>query len=589
MIFTGNLTEDPDAALQTLTTADWSAFTPERDLPPLRAALATLERTHGITDAHHHATERIRAYGALLRHPDAHLGRVLAHALSPCGRYLAVGSTAGDFPFDEIGVLQIWEVATGRCVNVIEGVPSGVGPDIDRHMIQWSADASRIAVVHHTFMVGIWEPFGDPGDWEGEPIVEVHVSDSRPHFALAPDGRRLVMWGGWDEEDRRGRIFSLDDGEEPGALLSVETLSDEILAREPLTLDWSTWSEDGERVYGYSLEGWACSIDVASGRIAWLTDTDDPLPSWSPDEKYVAYHQDDSLVIADALTGRRLATHAAHPDATLLAWGPGGRLAVVTPADGSPETDAPTGTKGSHSAVSPQKAHPNVRDLGARPGVSIVSADDRLDDDLALALRPTGWMTPDLFSWAWSPTGDRAACLTGDGPVEIWHLGEHPERRRVIDVPEDASGLLWGADDTLVIVTSDGDDVEDSEVIQGLRFVRAETGETVGAFQFRRTPSGPKPLHEDGDDLDLEISPNPVFALDEDTWAIAFEPGLVIAPPGREADLDTQLTWSVDRRYAWPTRWGTLEIFPNVTDAADHATPPLNDLAEPFRDDEPAA
>ncbi|WP_330358798.1 WD40 repeat domain-containing protein [Streptomyces chartreusis] len=334
---------DPDAVRESLDAADWSVFTPERDLQPLRDALTALERVHGVTEAHRYATAKIKAYGAQLRHADTHRAEVLTHVLSPCGRYLALGSRVGE-EFDDGGVLQIWEVATGRCVNVIDGIPGGVGWERGRHLIQWSADASRVAVVHHKFKVGVWESFGDQEDLWGEPIAEVSVSDSRPGFAFAPDGERIVMWGGWYLEDNRGRLVSLDDVDElediddVEALVPVESLSDEMLAvldGEPLCLDWSAWSKDGERVYGYESSGWACSIDVAARRVVWLKQTHDfhnPLPAWSPDERHLAHQRDGQLVISDAVTGEPVAVHAARPGAALLSWGPGGRLAVVVPA-----------------------------------------------------------------------------------------------------------------------------------------------------------------------------------------------------------------------------------------------------------------
>ncbi|MFI0451841.1 hypothetical protein [Actinomadura sp. 6N118] len=284
---------DPGVALEMVRAADWDAFAPERDLPPLRDALAALERAHGVTEAHRHATAKIKAYGALLRHADTHRAELLTHVLSPCGRYLAIGSAVGE-EFDDGGVLQVWEVATGRCVNVIDRIPGGVGWESARHMIQWSADASRIAVVHDKSMVGVWEPFRDQEGLWGAPIVQVDVSDSRPRFAFAPDGERVVMWGGWHRKDQRGRLFPLDDVEAVEALVPVESLSDEMLAvldGEPLSLDWSAWSKDGERVYGvyrYEASGWGCSIDVAARRVVWLRDTHDldgPLPAWSPDER----------------------------------------------------------------------------------------------------------------------------------------------------------------------------------------------------------------------------------------------------------------------------------------------------------------
>ncbi|MET7337844.1 hypothetical protein [Nonomuraea sp. NPDC005650] len=68
---------DPAGALAALRAVDWSRFDPVLDTAPLRDALAELERVRGV--------------------------------------------------------LQIFEVATGRCVNAIEGIAGGVGfPDYPR-------------------------------------------------------------------------------------------------------------------------------------------------------------------------------------------------------------------------------------------------------------------------------------------------------------------------------------------------------------------------------------------------------------------------------------------------------------------------
>ncbi|MET9670995.1 hypothetical protein ABZY19_37610 [Streptomyces sp. NPDC006475] len=138
----------------------------------------------------------------------------------------------------------------------------------------------------------------------------------------------------------------------------------------------------------------------------------------------------------------------------------------------------------------------------------------------------------------------------------------------------------------LVIVTSLD---EDGGTFPGLRFVGANTGEAVGVFQFLQEPPGSKPLavEGDGEDLGLDFESHPAFALDARTWGVAFEPGLVIVPPGRERDLDALLAWSVDRRFAWPVRWGALEIFPNASAAAEGAAPPLDELVTTFRGSSP--
>ncbi|TPQ17460.1 BRCT domain-containing protein [Streptomyces sporangiiformans] len=55
---------DPDALLGVLREADWSAFVSEWDLLPLRDRLQELEQTHGVTEVHRFATERIRSLDA---------------------------------------------------------------------------------------------------------------------------------------------------------------------------------------------------------------------------------------------------------------------------------------------------------------------------------------------------------------------------------------------------------------------------------------------------------------------------------------------------------------------------------------------
>ncbi|MGP3987232.1 BRCT domain-containing protein [Streptomyces sp. 3N207] len=98
----------PDALLDVLRGADWSAFVAKRDLLPLRDRLLELERTQGITEAHRFATDRIRGLdGTRLQHPYGHITEIESSALSPCGRYLATGSWVGD-NYRRGGALQIW-------------------------------------------------------------------------------------------------------------------------------------------------------------------------------------------------------------------------------------------------------------------------------------------------------------------------------------------------------------------------------------------------------------------------------------------------------------------------------------------------
>lgn len=548
----------PHEYLAALRDVDWPAFVPTRDLPPLRAALAGLEQIHGVTEAHWFATERIRELGALLRHPDGHPYDLIGHALSPCGRYLAVGSWCGD-DYERGGVLQIWELAGARCVNVLDGISGGVGwPDYPRR-IQWSADGRRIGLAYDTNGVGVWDPFGH----EPEPIAAAYVTDgySRPPvFALGPDGRRAYVVAGYPEDGRaQGYAVPLAEGEvyEDDAQELSEPVPDQVralLKDENLSFDQVFWSRDGRRLYGHTY-GWACALDAVSGRVLWFVEAGRRVdaPAWSRDERYFAHQSRGRLLVGDALTGQTVATLPGHPGASELSWAAHGaapRLAVVVP-DGN--------------------------DANARPHVTVYD-NGRHRYDLDLALQEAHREDEDGTAWAWSPDGLHAAALTADGEVEIWSLGDVPGRVGTVEATADARGVVWGADGIVVIVGG-----------TTLRFFLAATGQVIGDFAFLRTPPEPRPLELDGDDAgerlreEGEASVDPTFALDDATWAVAFEQGPVIAPRGREQDLDGVLAWTVERRFGWPVRWGALDVLPDAATVAERVGPPLEEYLEAFR------
>ncbi|XVQ08033.1 hypothetical protein ACQP1W_36475 [Spirillospora sp. CA-255316] len=550
----------PEAFERALRAADWAAFEPDRDLPPLRAALAGLERDHGVTAAHRFATERILERGALLRHPDVHRVEITAQALSPSGRYLAVADFGGD-DYDAGATLQIWEVATGRCVNVIDGIVGGIGWPGYGEVLEWSADETRLAMVYMASNVGVWDPFGE----DAETLATVRLTyNGRPDpFALSPDGLRAYVVD--EDSPTAASIVSLAEGRvqrgdaEPIPVQDEEDDGEEDEDEEGngFVLTRPVWSRDGARLYGNLHDGQVCSIDVASGRVSWLAEGDAnsrwPSAEWSRDETVVAYHADRRLIIADALTGRPMAELTGYRDVSFqdlyMSWG--SRLAVVVPESGHAD----------------------------RPRVGIVDRTGERLYDLDLAVRLPAYDL-DVRSWAWEPGGDRAACLTAAGRIEIWSLDrERGERLRAFDAPEKASGVLWGADGVLVALGT-----------KALRFLRADTGEVIGDFTLLRQVRAPRPLELEGEDLgeefgySMEPEPNPTFALDDETWAVAFPPGLVIAPSGRDDDLAAALAWSVDRRYAWPVHWGELEVVPDASAAERMADSMQDELLGEFLD-----
>lgn len=398
---------DPAALLAVLQGAEWSAFAAERDLPPLRARLLEFERTHGVTEAHRFATDRIRGLGdTRLQHPYGHSTEITSFDVSPCGRYLATGSWVGD-DYHRGGALQIWEVASGRCVNTLQRIEGGVGwPDHD-DAIQWSADSTRVGLAYNTNQVGVFDPF-ETRTANTYPVASASVTDGAsrpPTWALAPDGRRAFISSG-----------------------------------SPC-----------------SIKG--CVVPLEAGHLFWL-------PRYAP---------------------------PSHP--YLL-----------------PET------------------------LPEEFGTE--------DDEL--------WLDDGV---GWSPDGTR-----------LYAYDDEHERDLVIDLATKRVGLAVEEDEPELAGGTDGTGgVGVSVDPTRVTFRRPDTGGELGDFTFLREPPGPRLLE---DDYVLEQH-NVTFALDDHTWCAAFEEGVVIAPADRRADLEAVLTWSVDRRFAWPVRWGGLDVVPDVRTAAE--------------------
>ncbi|MFF0446676.1 WD40 repeat domain-containing protein [Streptomyces sp. NPDC004609] len=532
--------------------ADWSAFVPARDVVPLRERLAGLETEAGVTDVHRTATrlllERVddEQSPIQLLHGESHDVEIAGHAMSPDGRWLVTGSWVGD-DWDEGGVFQVWEVATGRCVGAIPKVLGGVGWPDYRRTIQWSADSTRFAAAYCTNQIGVWDPWRSAAT----PLASISVSDgnSRPSpFALSPDGHRVYTHCGTNGDGGlqgclvpvlRGGLDWLPnhvDADHP--YLMARELSDEVSEKFGQDRDadpddhqvgeWiedPRWSADGTRLFGSN----GLCVDAATREVVWYEPARFSRPS--PDGSLVAAVTDEGMVVRDATDGSVL--HGPYdlgggePWALRWALGPR-RLAVLTGL-----------TDGTAHAV-------HVLDDGRLVGSVAVPHSARQDDDK--------W-AGDVEAWAWSPDGERAACLTDDNTLEVWSLADPARPERLTAVPsEGADAVHWGVDDTLVLVSG-----------TRVRFVPAGGGAALGDVTLLRTPSGPRPVPDE----ELSLFGRQIFVLDADTWAMTVDTETVVAPPGREEDLDAALAWSVGRRHSWPLRWGDVEVVPNALAAAE--------------------
>lgn len=543
--------EDPAAIERAIAAADWDAFEPARDLAPLRDLLASLEKKRGVTKAHEAATAALRGRGAILRHPFAHAVELSALGLSPDGRYLATGSWVGD-DYERGGAIAVWEVSQGRCVNVLDPIRGGVGWPDYRRMIQWSRDATRLGLGFDTNGVGAWDPFGE----SAEPLGVAYVTDgwSRPPaWCFSPDGKRafIACWAGsevpgclvpLEDDPRRRRVYSSHAHVKPTPMAKkiAKAIKTQIGQGNDLQpFNDVRWTRDGALICGHNNHGQAFGIDPSTGQIAWLSKVGDPI-AWSPDDRLFVHHLA-GLVFYSTRTGLPTLEIPMHLGASSLLWGMRGataRLAAIVRGE---------------------------NDYGAEPGVHIYDEGKfryGLDADVAAER----WDAADFVPFAWAPSGERAALVNAEGKVEIHRLGESHEKEKVLDAPEGTRGLLWGAGDVLIVAGK-----------ETLRFVKIDTGEIVGDFVFLREPEGPRPLETNSRDLGEKMRPDPTFALEvggTEAWAAAFETGLVIAPAKAREALDAALAWSIDRRFAWPIRWGFPDHVEHAADGAGRPSAP---------------
>ncbi|MEV0352343.1 BRCT domain-containing protein [Nonomuraea sp. NPDC050680] len=538
---------DPGALLALLEEADWLAFEPERDLPLLRDLLTDMEARHGVTDAHRLATDRLRERGARLRHPYTKSGGDFHdYALSPCGRYLATARGVWADEYYDDGPLQVWELATGRLVNGFD-LQYGAGWPGYRDTVQWAADGSRVASAYCTNNVGVWDPFGARlNPFGSADVTDGH--DAAATFALAPDGRRayIMMNSG---HEVKGCVAALDQGDvfyndyrlhnkgpEPAMLTApLPDEAKERLKRNELGFRRVRWSRDGGRLLGH--DGfWAAALDLPDGRLRWLTLTVGDV-AWSPDDRRAAALRPGRsalLTVLDADTGQPVSDPVIQAEGSLH-WGMRGaeaRLAVVVDDGGGVDVYDENGGHRYHLPIATTR----------RNGKGFFDGQER--------------------PWAWEPAGEFGACLTGDGRLEVWFLGDEPALARSSETPEGTEAVLWGAGGVLVLIGE-----------RTLRFTDAFTGALIGDFLFGRYFDGERSSLDEEFAKLFGMFHADAFPLTDSSWCAIADPAiepaaaLVIAGENQLDGLDGVLAWTIDRRFAWPVRWGRLDVAPDVETA----------------------
>ena len=183
-----NPEDSEEKLLIALKSMQWENFEPLTQGYFLRDFLQKHENKHGVTQVHLFVSESIKKHLTLM-HPYGHEERIDCSSVSPDKKYLATGSVSEDY--ERGGVLQIWEIETGRVVNRLR-IKGGVGWSDDYKAFEWHLSSQLLAMAFDTNGIGVLNPFQK----KSEPQVYAYVTDGMdrpPYFTWSEDGTRIYI------------------------------------------------------------------------------------------------------------------------------------------------------------------------------------------------------------------------------------------------------------------------------------------------------------------------------------------------------------------------------------------------------------
>ncbi|MDP3274594.1 MAG: BRCT domain-containing protein [Deltaproteobacteria bacterium] len=541
------LPADPAELERVLRSLDWRALDVVT-LRQIRGSLVALERSQGITALHQWAIEQLIARGAEVINPFAQQTERTCYARSWDGHYLAIGSWVGD-DYASGGMLSIWDIVAGRCVQMIKPIDGGVGwPDTGRQL-QWARDGESIAVGFSTNGVGRWLPFARAH----QPTGDAFVTDgwSRPPaWALSHDGMRAM-------------ISCWADRAIPGAVAPL--VADPRRQRNRYGRNVRTEQHMSKTMPAFAkklLDGRELGVQT--------------LMAWGPNDAYVAAAFDFTLGAIDVAKGSLLwlrecgSVRALSPDGSRYVTAING-LVIGRTDTGEPVhlisdfADEVIDFCWSSDAGSPRLAVIGQPAKSAKPSSLWIVYEGKATR-LGTSLRPRAYGVGDLRSVAWSPAGDALVTLTADSRIERWQFtGGTATRTHDRAAPQGTVGVLFGADNTVVAVSGDQ-----------VHFVALDSDRQDAVFRYGVEPAGDTTLLSlDDDDLSTTLPLSPWLACSTAAWSAVFTTGVVIAPAASEhPQIKALLGWSVEGRVAFDARWGGLEFHAEPATVSKSARPP---------------
>ncbi|MDB5284071.1 MAG: hypothetical protein JWO06_3146, partial [Bacteroidota bacterium] len=544
-------------ALEQLESNDWNAFKWEEHGEKLIALLSGFEKDKGLAQIHQLCTEKLLAAGSAgtaplkLLHRFGHVSNMVSFGLSPDGRYLATGSWVTD-DYDAGGELMIWEVATGRCINILPHVSGGVGwPDYGG-CVKWSADSRWLGVVINTNGVARFDPFSE----SNAPLEEFYETDGwdRPaQWCWHPKGDAFYI-ACWQGYDLPGCITPINkkafnhtgafgfQGELDKSIFKGDRKDEE----SPLQPGkFAGWSADGTYIFGNGYD-MAWVKDVEKEELVYIIeDVNDDVVSWSPDGKYLLLLKGKKIEVLNGATGKKIKAIDFEADILQKIKAPVKKVERIVWSGNTMFAAMATGHVGLVSI------YKNMELFGV----------------IQTSLAANGDITEtDNLVWAFSPDGKYGASLGKDKVVSVWSMEKGLPLVQTIKVQKEAKCVMMGASGSVITIDENH-----------LNFYNGLSGEKLSDYNVKdheeqETPSLKlSPLTVGETDLSTRFAVNPFFPADykdDVTWIGAFPNGLVVCPKSKQKSLDIELTYVLANRFAWPYRWGKENVVADLESAA---------------------
>lgn len=193
----------------------------------------------------------------------------------------------------------------------------------DRY-VRWSPDGKQITFTSdRSGSTEVWT--GNPDGTNLQQITFINRSDNGAGFPVwSPDGKRLCF------TTRDSQTFIIDLTKNPG-----ERTPQPIGLNEKVTgfITWD-WSPDGKKLGGTIYEGsdrFLGFYSFETNGFTKVSETNDFIPSWLPDNRSLVYGSENKIFIADTVTGK-ISELVASPNKQLRSpfVSPDGRLLYYT-------------------------------------------------------------------------------------------------------------------------------------------------------------------------------------------------------------------------------------------------------------------